>query len=82
MIFNSYHAFTIGEAPWKQIFVFLISCDVRNEAVFLLLEHSGLRGVKLKKYVKKVKFGLQTLITRNPILKNLTSRKIFGSSNT
>ena len=44
----------IHEAPWIQIFVFLQPrCDVKNEVVFLLQEHSSLRGVKQKKREKK-----------------------------
>ena len=35
---------------------FFSLCDIRNEVVFLLLEHSSSRGVKLKKHVKNVTF--------------------------
>ena len=46
-IFNIYHVF----APFSKLrgcrFLYFFSlCDVRNEAVFLILEHSSLRGVK------------------------------------
>ena len=53
-----------------QIFVFLWSCDVRNNVVFLILVHSNLRGVKQKKYKKKTEnFGLYTLIKGDQIKK-------------
>ena len=40
-----------------QILYFFSLCDVRNEAVFMHIEHSSLRGVKQKKHLKKnVKF--------------------------
>ena len=45
------HFGSIHEAPWMQIFVFLRLCGIRNEVVFLILEHSSLRGgVKQKKH--------------------------------
>ena len=49
-IFNFYHVL----APFVKLrggrFLYFFSlCDVRNKAVFLLLEHSSLRGVKQKK---------------------------------
>ena len=54
MIFDIYHI----SAPFVKLcgcrFLYFFSlCAVKNEAVFLLLEHSSLRGVKLKKHVKK-----------------------------
>ena len=56
-IFNIYDVF----APFVKLrgcrFLYFFSlCDVRNKAVFLLLEHSSPRRVKQKKYVKNVKF--------------------------
>ena len=57
MIFNIYHVF----APFMKLcgcrFLYFFSLwDVRNEAVFLFLEHSSLRGGKQKKHVKNMKF--------------------------
>ena len=56
-IFNIHHVF----APFVKLqgcrFLYFFSlCDVRKEAVFLLLEYSLLRGVKQKKHQKNVKF--------------------------
>ena len=56
-IFNIYNIFT----PFVKLcgcrFLYFFSlCDVRNKAVFLLLEHSSLRGVKQKNHIKNVKF--------------------------
>ena len=57
MIFNIYHIFTPFVKLRRCRFLYFFSlCDVRNEAVFLLLEHSSPRGVKQKKHVKNVKF--------------------------
>ena len=57
MIFNIYHVF----APFMKLcgcrFLYFFSLwDVRNEVVFLFLEHSSLRGGKQKKHVKNMKF--------------------------
>ena len=37
---------------------FFSLCDIRNEAVFLLLAHSSLRGVNRKNMLKRWNFGL------------------------
>ena len=74
-IFNIYHVF----APFVKLcgcrFLYFFSlCDVRNEVVFLLLEHSSLRGVKQKE--KREILAFKPLL-QEIWLKNLTSRKIF-----
>ena len=54
---------------------FFSLCDVRNEAVFLLLEHSSPRGVKQEKHVKKREIlGFKPLL-QEIRLKNLTGRR-------
>ena len=53
---------------------------MRNEAGFLPLEHSSLRGVKQKKHVKERKILAFKPLLQKIRLKNLTSRKIFWSS--
>ena len=56
-IFNIDHIFTpFVDVSGCRFLYFFSLCDVRNEAVFLLLEHSSLREVKQKKQVKNVKF--------------------------
>ena len=46
-IFNIYHVFTpFSKLRGCRFLYFFSLCDVRNEAVFLILEHSSLRGVK------------------------------------
>ena len=48
-IFNIYHVFDpFVKLRGCRFMYFLSKCDVRNEVVFLLLEHSSLRGVKQK----------------------------------
>ena len=77
-IFNIYHVFTPFVKPHGCRFLCFVSlCDVRNEAVFLLLEHSSLRGVKQKKHVKKREILAFKSLLQEIRLKNLTSRKIF-----
>ena len=81
MIFHIYHVFT----PFMKLhgfrFLYFFSLgDIRNEAVFLLLEHSSLRGVKEKKH-KKHKILAFKPILQEIQMKNLTSRKIFWSTN-
>ena len=56
-------------------------CDVWNKAVFLLLEHSSLRGFKQKKHEKKHEILAFKLLLKEMQLKNLTIRKIFWISN-
>ena len=54
---------------------FFSLCDVRNEAVFLLLEHSSPRGVNQEKHVKKREIlGFKPLL-QEIRLKNLTGRR-------
>ena len=76
------------EQTSKNIFMYICGCrflyffsqrDVRNKAIFLILEHFSLRGVKQKKHVNYVKHGFKPLLQENQ-LKNLTSRKVFWSS--
>ena len=76
-IFNIYHVF----APFVKLhgcrFLYFFSlCDVRNEAVFLLLEHSSPRGVKQKKHKKREILTFKPLL-QEMRLKNPNSRKIF-----
>ena len=76
-IFYIYHIF----APFVKLhgsrFLYFFSlCDIKNEAVFLLLEHSSLRGVKEKKHEKKHGILAFQLLSQEIQLKNLTSRKI------
>ena len=59
-------------AIWKTLL-----CGVRNKAVFLILEHSSLRGVKQKKHEKKHEILAFKLLLHEIRLKNLTIRKIF-----
>ena len=55
-------------------FLYLFSlCDVRDEVVFLILEHTSLRGLNRNKNVKMTFKNLLQEIQ----LKNLTIRKIF-----
>ena len=77
-IFNIYNVF----APFAKLcgsrFLYYFSlCDVRNEAVFLLLEHSSLRQVKQKKHEEKHEILAFKLLLQEIWWKNLTSRKIF-----
>ena len=54
MIFNIYQVFApFVKLDGCRLLYFFSLCDIRNEAVFLLLEHSSLRGVKQKKHIKK-----------------------------
>ena len=56
---------------------FFSLCDIRNEAVFLILEHFSLTVVKQKKQKKKNEIlAFKPLFTRDPI-ENMTIRKIF-----
>ena len=68
---------SIHEALQIQIFVFLQSMYVRNEAVFLFLEQSSVRGFKQKKDEKKHENLAFKLLLQEIRLKNWTSRKIF-----
>ena len=80
-IFNIYHIFTpFAKLDRCRFLYFLSLCDVRNEVVFLILEHSSLRGVKQKKHKKKHKILAFKPFLQEIRLKNLTSRKIFWSS--
>ena len=57
VIFNIYHVFSLFMKLRGCRFLFFFSlCDVRNEAVLMILEHSSLRGVKEKKNEKNMKF--------------------------
>ena len=56
-------------------------CDIRNEAVFLILEHSSPREVKEKKHMKKHETLAFKLLLQEIQLKNLTIRKLFWSYN-
>ena len=77
-IFNIYHIFTPFVKLRRCRFLYFVSlCDVRNEAVFLLLEHSSLRGVKQKKHIEKHEILVFKPLLQEIRLKNLTSRKIF-----
>ena len=76
MIFNIYHIF----APFVKLrgcrFLYFFSlCDVRNEAVFLLLEHSSPRGVKQKKHVKKREILAFKSLLQEIQLKNLIAER-------
>ena len=53
--FNIYHIFApfVKLCGWRFLYFFNL-CHVRNEAVFLILEYSSLRGVKQKKHQKKL----------------------------
>ena len=81
-IFNIYHVFTpVMKLCWCRFLYFSNLCDVKNEAVFLLLEHSSPRGVKQKNHIKKPEILVFKPLLQDIRLKNLTSRKIFWSSN-
>ena len=57
VIFNIYHVFALFLKLRGCRFLFFFSlCDVRNEVVFMILEHSSLRGVKEEKNVKNMTF--------------------------
>ena len=88
-IFNIYHVFVPCVKLCGCRFLYLFSlCDVRNEVVFLILEHSslmgeegGMGGLSKKTHKKKhdilaFKPLLQEIRLKNPII-----RKIFLSSN-
>ena len=76
-IFNIYHVFTPFVKPRGCRFLYFFSqYDVGNEAVFLLLENSSLRGVKQKKHEKKHEILAFKPLLLEIGLKNLTSRKI------
>ena len=56
--------------------IFFSLCDVRNKAVFLILEHFSPKGLN-KKYEKKTwNFGLEIFITLN-LIEKLDYQKIF-----
>ena len=57
VIFNTYHVFApfVKRRGCRFLYFFSL-CDIRNESVFLLLEHSILREVKQKKHIKNMKF--------------------------
>ena len=81
-IFNIYHNF----APFVKLcgcwlFYFFSLCDVRNEAAFLIREHSSFRGLNRKKHKKKHDILALKPLLQEIQLKNLTIRKIFWSSN-
>ena len=82
MIFNIYHVSALVVKLRGGRFLYFFSlCDVKNEVVFLLLEHSSLRGIKQKKHVKKREILAFKPLLQEIRLKNLTSRKIFWRSN-
>ena len=56
---------------------FFSLCDVRNEVVFLIVEHSSLRGVKLEKHKKKHEILAFKPLLQEIQLKNQITRKIF-----
>ena len=56
---------------------FLNLFDIRNEVVFLILEHSSFSGVKQKKHKKNHEILAFKPLLQEIWLKNLTSRKIF-----
>ena len=54
MIFKIYHILTpFVKLPRCRFWYFSGLCDIKNEAVFLILEHSSPMGVKQKKQKKK-----------------------------
>ena len=56
-IFNIYHIFApVLKLSGCRVLYFFSLCDVRNEAVFLILEHSSLRGLNRKSTRKNMKF--------------------------
>ena len=57
MIFNIYHVFApfVKLSGCRFLYFFSLS-DVRNKVVFLLLEHSSLRGLNRKNTQKTIKF--------------------------
>ena len=67
-IFNIYHVFApFVKLRGSRFLCFFSLCDLRNEAVVLLLEHSSLKGVKKKKHEKKTwkVAGMETTIFAN-----------------
>ena len=75
VIFNIYHIFT----PFVKLcgcrFMYFFSlCDIRNKAVFLILEHYSLRGVKQKKHEKKHGILAFKPLLQEIRLKNLSER--------
>ena len=56
MIFNIYHVFALFVKLQGCRFLYIFSlCDIRNEAVFLILEHASLRGLNRKNMRKNMK---------------------------
>ena len=67
---------------WKKWLVKTGSAYVTpGTKVFLILEHSNLKGVKQKKYLKKREVFAFKPLLQEIRLKNLTIRKILWSSN-
>ena len=81
-IFKIYHVFALFVKLRGCRFLYFSSLfDIRNEAVFLILEHSTLRGVKQRKHKKKPRILAFKPLLHEIQLKNLTIRKIVWSSN-
>ena len=67
---------------WKEWVVKTGSVYVTSGTkLFLILEHSSLKGVKQKNHVKKREIFAFKPLLQEIRLKNLTIRKIFWSSN-
>ena len=67
---------------WKEWVVKTGSVYVTSGTkLFLILEHSSLKGVKQKKHVKKREIFAFKPLLQEIRLKNLIIRKIFWSSN-
>ena len=85
-IFSIYYIFAqFMKLRGCRFLYFLSLCDVRNEAVFLIPEHSSLWGVGgegglCRKNPRKHIILAFKLLWQKIQLKNMTSRKIFWSS--
>ena len=80
-IFNICHFAPFVKLRGCRFLYFFSLCDVRNEVVLLLLEHSSPRRVKQKKHVKKREILAFKSLLQEIQLKNLPTRKIFWSPN-
>ena len=83
VIFNICHVFTpFVKHPGCRFLSFFTLCDIRNEAVFLILEHSSLRGLNRKKHKENHEnLAFKLLLQEIRLVESLSSRKIFWSSN-
>ena len=80
MIFNFYHVSPpFVKLGGSRFLHFFSLCNVRNEGVFVLQEHSSLRGLNRKNTSKNMKFWPLNPYYKRSNWTNLTSRKIFWS---